>query len=68
MARQLGVGRIQVARWRGCFAAGGVEAMQADLPRRGRKPRINAAEIVSLLTQTKSVRAGRGLHRNRSPC
>ena len=53
IARQLGVGRIQVARWRGRFAEGGVEAIQADLPRSGRKPRIDAAEIVRVTTQTK---------------
>ena len=52
-ARQLDIGRIQAARWRGRFAAGGVEAILADLPRSGRKPRIDAAEIVRVTTQTK---------------
>ena len=53
IARELGIGRIQAARWRGRFAAGGVEALQADLPRSGRKPRIDAAEIVRVTTQMK---------------
>ncbi len=53
IARQLGIGRIQAARWRGRFAAGGIEAILADLPRSGRKPRIDAAEIVRITTQTK---------------
>ena len=53
IARQLDIGRIQAARWRGRFAAGGVEAILADLPRSGRKPRIDAAEIVRVTTQTK---------------
>lgn len=53
IARQLSIGRIQAARWRGRFAEGGVEAIQADLPRRGRKPRIDATEIVRVTTQTK---------------
>jgi len=53
IARRLDIGRIQAARWRGRFAAGGVEAILADLPRSGRKPRIDAAEIVRITTQTK---------------
>ena len=53
IARQLDIGRIQAARWRGRFAADGVEAILADLPRSGRKPRIDAAEIVRITTQTK---------------
>jgi transposase len=52
IARQLGIGRIQAARWRGRFADGGLAAIQADLPRSGRKPRIDAAEIVRVTTQT----------------
>lgn len=52
IAWQLAIGRIQAARWRARFAAGGVEAILADLPRSGRKPRIDAAEIVRVTTQT----------------
>lgn len=52
IAQQLGVGRIQVGRWRERFAKGGLAAIEADLPRSGRKPRIDAAEIVRLTTQT----------------
>ena len=57
IARELGIGRIQAARWRGRFATDGVEAIQADLPRSGRKPRIDAAEIVRVTTQTKPAGA-----------
>ena len=39
--------------WRDRFAAGGVKAIESDLPRSGRKPRIDAAEIVRVTTQTK---------------
>ena len=53
IAPHLGIGRIQAARWRARFAEGGVQAIQADLPRSGRKPRIDAAEIVRVTTQTK---------------
>ena len=53
IARRLGIGRGQVIAWRGRFTAGGVEAIDSYLPRSGRKPRIDAAEIVRLTTQTK---------------
>lgn len=39
--------------WRGRFATGGVQAIESDLPRSGRKPRIDAAEIVRVTTQTR---------------
>ena len=45
--------RIQVGRWRDRYAVGGLKAIEKDLPRGGRKPKINAAEIVRLTTQTK---------------
>jgi transposase len=53
IAAEVGVGRIQVGRWRERFARGGVSAIESDLPRSGRKRRIDAAEIVRLTTQTK---------------
>jgi transposase len=53
IAAEVGVGRIQVGRWRERFARGGVSAIASDLPRSGRKRRIDAAEIVRLTTQTK---------------
>ena len=53
IAQELGVGRIQVGRWRERFAQGGLAAIEADRPRSGRKPRIDAAAIVRLTTQTK---------------
>jgi transposase len=53
IARRLEISRGQVITWRGRFAVGGVEAIQSDLPRSGRKPRIDAAEIVRVTTQTK---------------
>ena len=49
----LGVDRIQVGRWRDRYAAGGLKAIEKDLPRGGRKPKVDAAEIVRLTTQTK---------------
>lgn len=50
---ELEVSRGQVITWRDRFAAGGVKAIESDLPRSGRKARIDAAEIVRVTTQTK---------------
>ena len=49
----LGVDRIQAGRWRQRYAVGGLKAIERDLPRGGRKPKIDPAEIVRLTTQTK---------------
>ncbi|MEI7682582.1 MAG: IS630 family transposase [Betaproteobacteria bacterium] len=53
IAELVGVGRIQVGRWRERYAAGGLKAIEQDLPRGGRKPTVDPAEIVRLTTQTK---------------
>ena len=52
IAAELGIGRIQVGRWRERFAQGGMVAIESDLPRSGRKARIDAAQIVHVTTQT----------------
>jgi transposase len=52
ISEMLGVGRIQVGRWRERYAEGGLAAIERDLPRGGRKPTVDAAEIVRLTTQT----------------
>jgi transposase len=49
----LGIGRIQAGRWRERYAVGGLKAIEQDLPRGGRKPKVDPAEIVRLTTQTK---------------
>ena len=46
----LGVDRIAVGRWRERFAAGGFAAIEQDLPRGGRKPVVDRAELVRLTT------------------
>src|ERR1035437_4435647 len=46
IARELGIGRIQAGCWRDRFAAVGLVAIETDMPRSGRKARIDAAEIV----------------------
>jgi transposase len=52
IARRLEISRNQVIAWRGRFAKGGLVAIESDLPRSGRKPTIDAAEIVRVTTQT----------------
>jgi len=52
IAGEVGVGRIQVGRWRERFAQSGLSGIEADLPRSGRKRRINAGKIVRLTTQS----------------
>jgi transposase len=49
---ELSVGRIQVGGWRERYTMDGMGAIERDLPRGGRRPTVNAAEIVRLTTQT----------------
>jgi transposase len=53
IGQMIGAGRVQVATWRKRYVAGGLAALERDLPRGGRKRAIDAAEIVRLTTQTK---------------
>ena len=52
IARRLEISRGQVIAWRDRFAKGGIAAIESDLPRSGRKPTIDTAEIVRMTTQT----------------
>ena len=53
IADQLGVGRVQVGRWRTRYAEGGLAAIVQDRPRGGRPSQVDAQEIVRLTTQMK---------------
>lgn len=57
IADTLGIGRIQVGRWRHRYINEGWEAVAQDRPRGGRKNRVDSQEIVRLTTQTKPVNA-----------
>ncbi|MGH7239064.1 MAG: IS630 family transposase [Candidatus Saccharimonadales bacterium] len=57
IAEVVGVGRVQVGRWRTRYTEGGISAIQKDLPRGGRKRFVNTQKIVDLTTQTKPVNA-----------
>ena len=48
----LGVDRIAVGRWRERYAAGGWAAIEQDLPRGGRTPVVDRAELLRLTTQS----------------
>ena len=52
IGKELKVGRVQVGRWRARYAKGGLTAIERDLPRGGRPPKADTAEIVRLTTQT----------------
>ena len=52
IAEELDIGRVQVGRWRERYAEGGLAAVERDLPRGGRPPKVDAAEVVRLTTQT----------------
>ena len=57
IAQQLGVGRIQVGRWRNRYIKGGLAAIEKDLPRGGRPVQADVAKIVRLTTQTRPAAA-----------
>jgi transposase-like protein len=48
IAQTMGVGRAQVARWRKRYAEGGLDAIAADRPRSGRKPKVDAERILEV--------------------
>lgn len=52
IARRMQISRNQAISWRNRFTRDGITALDGDLPRSGRKPQIDAAEIVRLTTQT----------------
>ncbi len=52
IAQQLGVGRIQVSRWRDRYAQSGLAGIERDLPRAGPPTKVNVARLVELTTQT----------------
>ena len=57
IATELEIGRVQVGRWRERYVEGGLAAIERDLQRGGRKPKVDAGEIVRRTTQTLPVAA-----------
>lgn len=57
IAEQLGVGRVQVSRWRERYAQSRLAGIERDLPRGAPPMKVDAARLVELTTQTKPVAA-----------
>ena len=53
IASQLGIGRLQVARWRGRYIALGLPGIERDLPRGAPPKKIDVARLIELTTQSK---------------
>ena len=53
IAQQVGVGRVQVARWRGRYAQARLAGIARDLPRGAPPRKVDVARLVELTTQSK---------------
>lgn len=53
IARQLGVGRVQVSRWRERYVQSRLAGIERDLPRGAPPAKVDVARLVELTTQTK---------------
>ena len=52
IAEQLGVGRVQVSRWRERYVESGLEGIERDLPRGAPPVKVDVQKLVELTTQT----------------
>jgi len=52
IAEQLGIGRVQVARWRERYLDSGLHGIERDLPRGASPVKVDVAKLVELTTQT----------------
>ena len=57
IAAQLGVGRVQVSRWRERYAQSRLAGIERDLPRGAPPVSVDVARLVELTTQSKPVAA-----------
>ena len=53
IAEQLGVGRVQVSRWRERYTQAGLAGIERDLPRGAPAVKVDVARLVDLTTQSK---------------
>ncbi|MEL7364247.1 MAG: helix-turn-helix domain-containing protein [Pseudomonadota bacterium] len=60
IAEELGVGRVQIGRWRQRYVDGGWNAIACDHPRGGRPSQIDAQEIIRLTTLVLNRSRGSG--------
>ena len=52
IAEQLGIGRVQVARWRERYLEYGLQGIERDLPRGAPPVKVDVAKLVEMTTQT----------------
>jgi len=52
IAQQLGIGRVQVARWRQRYLECGFQGIERDLPRGAPEVKVDVIKLVELTTQT----------------
>ena len=52
IAAQLGIGRVQVSRWRERYLAAGLAGIERDLPRGAPPKKVDVARLVELTTQS----------------
>jgi transposase len=52
IAAELGIGRVQVARWRERYAESGLAGIERDLPRGAPPVKVDVARLVELTTQS----------------
>ncbi len=52
IADRLGIGRVQVARWRERFLQAGLQGIERDLPRGAPPVKVDVAKLVELTTQS----------------
>ena len=57
LARQLGLGRVQVSRWRERYARLRLAGIERDLPRGAPPAKVDVARLIELTTQSKPVAA-----------
>ena len=57
IAEEMGIGRIQVARWRGRYAETRLAGIERDLPRGAPPKKVDVARLVELTTQSKPAAA-----------
>jgi len=57
IAAALGIGRVQVARWRGRYAQERLAGIERDLPRGAPPAKVDAARLVELTTQSQPAAA-----------
>ena len=62
IATEMGVARHTVARWDGRFLSLGVEGIQKDGPRPGRKPKISAQKVQKVVRMTTQEKPSDATH------